>query len=56
LTDVKQIANADDKTLDEIERVLIRHLTGILGRRLKLAEYVQGPSDADRGVGELGRG
>ncbi len=46
LTDVKQIANADDKTLDEIERVLIRHLTGILGHRLKMAEYVQGSSNA----------
>jgi DNA repair protein RecO (recombination protein O) len=43
LTDVRQIVNADDKTLDEIERVLIRHLTGILGHRLKMAEYVQGP-------------
>lgn len=41
LTDVPQIANADDKTLDEIERVLIRHLTGILGHRPKMAEYVQ---------------
>lgn len=41
LTDVAQIANADDKTLDEIERVLVRHLTGILGHRPKLAEYVQ---------------
>lgn len=43
LTDLGQIATADDKTLDEIERVLIRHLTGILGHRLKMAEYVQGP-------------
>lgn len=46
LTDVKQIAYADDKTLDEIERVLIRHLTGILGHRLKMAEYIQGPPNA----------
>ncbi|MEN6333567.1 MAG: DNA repair protein RecO [Phycisphaerales bacterium] len=46
LTDVKQIATADDKTLDEIERVLVRHLTGILGHRLKMAEYVLGPSNA----------
>lgn len=52
LTDVRQIANADVKTLDEIERVLIRHLTGILGHRLKMAEYVQGPPDAGRRAGE----
>jgi len=46
LTDVKQIATADDRTLDEIERVLVRHLTGILGHRLKMAEYVLGSSNA----------
>ncbi|MGE5295330.1 MAG: DNA repair protein RecO [Solirubrobacterales bacterium] len=46
LTDVKQIAYADDRTLDEIERVLIRHLMGILGHRLKMAEYILGPSNA----------
>jgi DNA repair protein RecO (recombination protein O) len=54
LTDVKQIANADEQTLDEIERVLIRHLTGILGHRLKMAEYVQGPGAP--GAGNSGRG
>jgi len=47
LTDVRQIANADSTTLDEIERVMIRHLTGILGHRLRMAEYVQGPADAN---------
>ncbi|OHB67064.1 MAG: DNA repair protein RecO [Planctomycetes bacterium RBG_13_60_9] len=41
LTDVKRIANADDKTLDEIERVLMRHFTGILGHRPRMAEYIQ---------------
>jgi DNA repair protein RecO (recombination protein O) len=41
LTDLKEIAHADDKTLEEIERVLIRHFTGILGRQPKMAEYVQ---------------
>jgi DNA repair protein RecO (recombination protein O) len=46
LTDVKQIAYADAQTLDEIERVLIRHLTGILGHRLKMAEYIQKPPNA----------
>jgi hypothetical protein len=56
LTDVGQIANADDQTLDEIERVLIRHLTGILGHRLKMAEYVQGPPNANRSAGDSGRG
>jgi len=55
LTDVKQIANADTKTLDEIERVLIRHFTGILGHRLKMAEYVQEPPGAG-GVGNAPRG
>ena len=47
LTDVRQIANADSKTLDEIERVLVRHLTGILGHRLRMAEYVQGTPNAN---------
>jgi len=41
LTDVRQIANADIGILDEIETILIRHLTEILGHRLKMAEYVQ---------------
>lgn len=50
LTEVRQIVNADEQTLDEIERVLIRHLTGILGYRLMMADYIQGsgvPRDAD---------
>jgi DNA repair protein RecO (recombination protein O) len=41
LADVKRIADADEKTLDEIERVLIRHFTEMLGRRPKTADYVQ---------------
>jgi DNA repair protein RecO (recombination protein O) len=41
LTDVRQIANADIGILDEIETILIRHLTETLGHRLKMAEYVQ---------------
>ncbi len=41
LTDMRQIANADDHVLDEIETVLIRHLTDTLGHRLRMAEYVQ---------------
>ena len=41
LADLKQIAEADEKALDEIERLLIHHFTHILGRRPKMAEYVQ---------------
>jgi len=41
LTDVKQIGTADEKTLDEIERVLVHHFTGILGYRPRMAQYVQ---------------
>ncbi len=41
LTDVTQIGTADEKALDEIERVLVHHFTGILGYRPKMAEYVQ---------------
>ena len=41
LTDLKRIAQADEKTLDLIERVLIRHFTEIVGHRLKTAQYVQ---------------
>lgn len=41
LADLKQIAQADEKTLDLIERVLIRHFTEIVGHRLKTAQYVE---------------
>jgi DNA repair protein RecO (recombination protein O) len=40
LADLKQIAQADEKALDEIERVLIHHFTHILGRSPKLARHV----------------
>jgi DNA repair protein RecO (recombination protein O) len=40
LADLKQIAQADEKTLDEIERLLIQHFTHILGRAPKLARHV----------------
>lgn len=56
LTDVRQIAKAEDQTLDEIEKILIRHFTGILGHRLRMAEYVQGPPDANRGGRAAGKG
>lgn len=56
LTNVGEIANADGRTLDEVERILIRHLTAILGHRLRLAEYVQGPPNANHGIGGPERG
>jgi len=40
LADLKQLADADDKTLDEIERLLIHHFTHILGRSPKLARHI----------------
>jgi recombinational DNA repair protein (RecF pathway) len=41
LADLRQIADADEVTLDEMERMLVHHFTSILGRRLKLAQYVE---------------
>jgi hypothetical protein len=40
LADIKRIAQADQATLDEIEQLLIHHLTHILGRPPKLAKHV----------------
>jgi DNA repair protein RecO (recombination protein O) len=40
LTDLRQIGTGDERTLDEIERLLIRHFTEILGHRPKAADYV----------------
>jgi DNA repair protein RecO (recombination protein O) len=40
LADLQQIAQADEKLLDEIERLLIHHFTHILGRSPKLARHV----------------
>jgi len=42
LTDIKCIAQANEKTLDEIERLLIRHFTHILGRPPRTAKLVLG--------------
>jgi DNA repair protein RecO (recombination protein O) len=39
LKHLKLIADADEKTLNEIERVLIYHFTEILGRPPKMAKY-----------------
>ena len=40
LTDMQRLAQADEATLDEIEQVLIRHFTHILGRPPKTAAHV----------------
>ncbi len=40
LTSLKQIPDAPDKTLVEIEKVLIHHFTQLLGRPLKMAKYI----------------
>jgi DNA repair protein RecO (recombination protein O) len=40
LTDLQRLAQADQATLDEIEQVLIRHFTHILGRPPKMAKHV----------------
>ncbi len=41
-TDFKKIADADEKTLTEIEKVLAAHFTDILGRPPKTAKFVLG--------------
>ncbi len=40
LANVKLIAEADEKTLNEIEKVLIYHFTETLGHRPKMAKYI----------------
>jgi DNA repair protein RecO (recombination protein O) len=42
LADIRQLAEADEKTLDEIEQALVRHFAEILGRQPKTAKYLQG--------------
>ena len=42
LTSLKQIHESTEKTLKEIEKVLINHLTGLLGRKPKMASYILG--------------
>jgi DNA repair protein RecO (recombination protein O) len=42
-SDLKLIANAGLNTLAEIERILIRHFTGISGRKFKMARYIENP-------------
>jgi len=40
LADIRQLAQADQTTLDEVEQVLIHHFTHILGRPPRLAKHV----------------
>jgi len=40
LTDFKLLAEADNKTLNEVERVLVYHFTELLGRPPKMANYI----------------
>jgi DNA repair protein RecO (recombination protein O) len=40
LVDIKQLAPADQTTLDEVEQLLIHHFTHILGRPPKMAKHV----------------
>lgn len=47
LTELKQIAGCEEKTLGEIEKVLILHISGLLGRRPKMSKYVLSFQKAD---------
>jgi DNA repair protein RecO (recombination protein O) len=40
LTSLKQIPNSAEKTLNEIEKVLVQHLTALLGRTPKMARHI----------------
>ena len=42
LVSLKQIPESSEKTLKEIENVLINHLTGMLGRTPKMAKHILG--------------
>jgi DNA repair protein RecO (recombination protein O) len=42
LSSLKQIPDAAEKTLKEIEKVLVNHLTGLLGRTPKMARHILG--------------
>ena len=43
LSNLKLLADADEKVLNEIEKVLISHFTAILGRRPKMAKHILKP-------------
>jgi hypothetical protein len=40
LSSLKRIPDAAEKTLKEIEKVLVNHLTGLLGRTPKMARHI----------------
>lgn len=40
LTNLKKLAESNEKTLDEIEKVLVRHFTETLGRPPKMARHI----------------
>jgi len=40
LADLKHTAESDEKTLKEIEKILISYFTGLLGRQPKMAKYI----------------
>jgi hypothetical protein len=42
LTNLKQIAASTEEILAEIERVMVRHLTVLLGRPPKMAKHIMG--------------
>ena len=44
LTNLKKIAESDEKTLNEVEKVLIYHFTELLGRPPKMAKHISGTS------------
>ncbi len=40
LSNLKLIAESQEKTLNEIETVLVHHFTELLGRKPKMAKYI----------------
>jgi len=40
LASLKQIPGSEENTLKEIEKVLVHHLTGLLGRTPKMAKHI----------------
>ena len=40
LTDLKQLTDVNQKTLTEIEKILINHLTQTLGHHLKMPKHI----------------
>jgi len=44
LANLKLLAESQEKTLNEIETVLVHHFTELLGRKPKMAKYIFNPS------------